>query len=376
MPSTLIVKNIEKYTFLMYGHKMKMKSSNTGYIFAIFSALLFGASTPASKYFLSYVNPILLSGLLYFGSGVILFLILMIRKLISGHNNTHLKLNNKDKIKLILSTLFGGVAGPVLLMFGLQKISASSASLLLNFESVFTAIISWIIFREHTNRNLIFGMLLIFLGGCVLSFNNQFHISNIVGIVYIILACISWGFDNNITREISENDPFIIVAFKSTFAGLTNLFISFIIGYTGSISLHQSIQITIVGFLGYGLSIILFIISLRHIGTARTSAYFSISPFLGSLIAIIFLKEPTSIQLLIAAILMGAGVWLHLTEEHDHEHSHEECEHSHKHVHDEHHQHAHTENDPKGEPHTHWHKHEPLIHSHPHYPDTYHRHKH
>jgi hypothetical protein len=132
----------------------------------------------------------------------------------------------------------------------------------------------------------------------------------------------------------------------------------------------------IVGFLGYGVSLVLFVLALRHLGTARTGAYFSTAPFIGAILAIALLHEPFTARLAIAGALMAIGLYFHLTEAHEHEHSHETLDHEHAHVHDEHHRHAHAANDPPGEPHTHWHHHEPLRHKHPHYPDLHHRHGH
>jgi hypothetical protein len=132
----------------------------------------------------------------------------------------------------------------------------------------------------------------------------------------------------------------------------------------------------VIGFFGYGVSIALFVLGLRHLGTARTGAYFSLAPFIGSILAVTLLDEPLSLRLVMAGGLMAIGLWLHLTERHEHEHSHEAMEHEHRHTHDEHHKHAHAPNTPSGEPHTHWHKHSPLLHKHPHYPDLHHRHDH
>jgi hypothetical protein len=132
----------------------------------------------------------------------------------------------------------------------------------------------------------------------------------------------------------------------------------------------------VVGFLGYGVSLALFVLALRDLGTARTGAYFSLAPFVGAVLAIIMLGEPLSVQLVVAGGLMGFGLWMHLAEQHEHQHAHEAMEHEHRHRHDAHHQHEHAQSDPSGEPHTHWHRHAPLVHRHPHYPDLHHRHGH
>jgi EamA-like transporter family len=130
----------------------------------------------------------------------------------------------------------------------------------------------------------------------------------------------------------------------------------------------------VVGFFGVGVSLVLFVLALRHLGSARTGAYFSLAPFLGAVIAIVLLNEPVTVQLIVAGALMAFGLWLHLTEHHEHDHTHEAVEHEHSHVHDHHHQHAHEGT--VSEPHTHWHRHDGLRHRHAHYPDLHHRHEH
>ncbi|MBP6564968.1 MAG: DMT family transporter, partial [Burkholderiales bacterium] len=126
----------------------------------------------------------------------------------------------------------------------------------------------------------------------------------------------------------------------------------------------------------YGVSLALFVLALRHLGAARTAAYFSLAPFVGALLAVVLLDEPVTARLIAAAGLMGAGLWLHLAERHDHEHEHGAVEHEHRHRHDDHHRHQHGREDPPGEPHTHRHTHAELVHRHPHYPDLHHRHRH
>lgn len=350
--------------------------SNRGYLYAMVSAVLFGASTPAAKYLLGAINPWLLAGLLYLGAGSGLFIILMVRFFFMKKASNEANLNVSDSVWLVCATVFGGILGPVLLMMGLVKTEAASASLLLNLESVFTAVAAWIIFREHTNKRLVFGMVLIVVGSIILTWHKQLNSSNFIGVLYICGACIAWAIDNNVTRKISAADPLKIVAVKSFVAGSVNVILAWVFSTTLFISWTSIAACSIVGFIGYGLSIVCFILGLRHIGTARTSAYFSLAPFVGAGLAIFFLGEHLSVQLIGAGILMGWGLWLHLSEHHAHEHYHEPLQHNHKHSHDEHHQHQHLTTDPNREPHAHLHTHEPLLHHHPHYPDIYHRHQH
>jgi drug/metabolite transporter (DMT)-like permease len=196
-----------------------------------------------------------------------------------------------------------------------------------------------------------------------------------LGALFIAGACLAWGIDNNLTRKISGSDPVQIAMIKGLVAGAVNLALALAAGARlpapGLLA-----GAAVVGFLGYGVSLVLFVLALRFLGTARTGAYFSTAPFIGALLAVLMFGEPITWRLAAAAVLMGVGLYFHLVERHEHEHVHEPMEHEHAHVHDEHHQHAHGPNDPPGEPHTHRHRHKRLIHKHAHYPDLHHRHVH
>jgi drug/metabolite transporter (DMT)-like permease len=350
-------------------------SKNRGYLYSILASVLFGASTPAAKFLLDNVNPWLLAGLLYLGSAVGLLIIFIIQVSSKKVSLQEAELNYGDLKWLGGATLLGGIVGPVFLMIGLAKTPATSTSLLLNLESVFTALVAWFVFKEHVDRRIALGMGSIVVGSFMLSWKGTLSYQNLLGPLLIAGACLCWAIDNNLTRKISAANPLQIAMIKSLIAGLTNTILAML---WGALLPHYVMILSagVVGFIGYGLSLLLFILALRHIGTARTSAYFSLAPFVGAALAIIFLGEHISLQLVLAAIFMGIGIWLHLSEYHSHEHQHAEMEHEHRHIHDEHHQHEHNNTDPLGEPHTHWHKHEPLRHAHPHYPDIHHRHDH
>lgn len=354
---------------------MAKLSINSGVAYAIASAVLFGINTPFAKRLLEVVNPWLLAGLFYLGSGLGIFVILLFRFIREKERRSE-KFAKKDRMLLLLVTLLGGILAPLFLMYGLTQISAANASLLLNLEMVFTALFAWILFKEHTSFRLISGMILIVIGSILLTWTNNFTLSNLFGTSFIAAACLLWAFDNNITRIISGANSLKIAGIKSLAAGFTNTFIAFLIGSNWPVQPAILLFSMLIGFICYGMSLVCFILALRHIGTARTSAYFSTAPFIGALLALLMFGGPVSMQLLSAAILMMIGVWLHLTESHSHEHVHERLVHSHAHIHDEHHQHSHSPDDPKGEPHTHLHEHEPLKHTHPHFPDLHHRHDH
>lgn len=347
---------------------------NKGYLYAIFASVLFGVSTPLAKIILKNQDPILTAGILYFGSGCGLGILFIFRHFfIRIKSESNLKI--KDYKWLVGAIFFGGILGPIFLMKGLIISDAGSASLLLNMEGVLTAGLAWFVFKEHFDRKIALGMLSIVAGGCVLSWKGSFNLDHFSGPLFIILACFSWAIDNNLTKKISESDPMQIAMLKSLVAGFINIVIGLL--FNANIPNANSIIFTsFIGFLGYGASLFFFVISLRQIGTARTGAYFSIAPFIGTAVAILFLGEGLTIQIAIASALMGIGIWLHLIEKHIHNHVHEEIEHEHKHVHDEHHQHTHLTNDPISEPHSHKHKHEAIKHNHEHFPDSHHNHKH
>jgi drug/metabolite transporter (DMT)-like permease len=197
----------------------------------------------------------------------------------------------------------------------------------------------------------------------------------LIGPLAIVGACIAWAFDNNLTRKVSLADPLQIVAIKGLVAGPINL----VLGLWAGGALPDPLTAfaaAVVGFLCYGVSLVLYVLALRQLGTARTAAYFSVAPFFGATVAVVVLKEVITGQLMTAGVLMALGVWLHATERHEHEHAHERQAHSHPHVHDETHQHGHGPDDPLGEPHTHLHVHASLKHSHQHTPDMHHQHRH
>lgn len=342
-----------------------------GVPFALASAVLFGASAPLSKLLLGSIDPWLLAGVLYLGAGVGLAVVHLGRGAV-GLESPEAPLRRVDLPWLAAVVLFGGVIGPVLLMFGLSMTSAASGSLLLNLEGLATMGIAWLVFRENVDRRLLVGAGAILAGAVLLSWQGEGTRLDIGGLL-IAGACLAWGIDNNLTRKLSSADPVQIAMIKGLAAGTTNLLLALRLGAqlpAAGILAGGAV----VGFLGIGVSLVMFMLGLRHLGTARTGAYFSLAPFIGALVALALFREGLTLQLAAAAVLMGIGLWLHLTERHEHEHEHEAIEHDHAHVHDAHHQHSHD--GPVSEPHSHWHRHAPTRHTHPHYPDLHHRHGH
>lgn len=350
-----------------------------GPIFAILAAILFGASTPLAKLLLRDVSPTLLAGLLYLGSGIGLGAWTLAQRR-RPTTNAEARLSRRDLPWLALVVLFGGVLGPLLLMWGLARTPASTSSLLLNLEGVLTALLAWFVFRENFDRRIALGMLAIVAGGVLLSWGGSpqldgHRFDEFIGPLAICGACLAWALDNNLTRKISAANPVQIAAVKGLVAGTTNVAIGLALGSAlpggGVIALAGAL-----GLASYGISLVHFILGLRHLGSARTGAYFSSAPFVGAVLSIAVLGEPITPLLLAAAALMALGLWLHLTERHCHEHEHSYLEHEHWHEHDEHHQHDHPPGiDPRG-PHSHPHVHLPMKHTHAHYPDIHHQHGH
>ena len=347
---------------------MKFWNRNRGVWAALAAALLFGAGTPFAKLLLGPVSPWLLAGLLYLGSGIGL----AVWRVASRAENR--RMNIAEAGWLAGAVIAGGMIAPALLMWGLVNMPASGASLLLNAEGVLTALIAWFVFGENFDRRIALGMALIVAGALVLSWPDQMQIGAALPSLAVTGACLFWAIDNNLTRKVALLDASFIAMTKGLVAGAVNTAIALSLGSLFP-PVPTALAAAAVGLLSYGVSLMLFVIALRHLGTARTGAYFSTAPFAGALIAIVGMNEPVTNQLLIAGTLMAAGVWLHLTERHEHVHAHEPLEHEHEHAHDEHHRHAHSTPVAANISHSHAHCHEPMTHNHLHYFDVHHQHR-
>jgi drug/metabolite transporter (DMT)-like permease len=351
---------------------MTRRAGFAGIASAIGAAALFGASTPFAKRLLPSVEPVMMAGLLYLGSGLGLAAYRMLRR---GQPSAEARLARRDVPWLAAAIACGGVIGPVLLMLGLSRTPASAASLLLNLEGVFTVLLAWFVFKENFDRRIAAGVILICGGAVAVSWSGRPELGVPWGALAIAGACLAWATDNNLTRQVSAADPVQIAMLKGLSAGVVNTGLAFSFGAKLP-SAASLAAIMLVGFLGYGVSLALFVLALRSLGAARTGAYFSIAPFLGAAVSMVWLNEPLTALFGVAALLMAAGVWLHLTERHEHRHTHAAMEHEHLHEHDSHHRHEHGPDDPPGPRHSHRHRHAPLTHAHPHYPDLHHRHDH
>ena len=336
---------------------------------------MFGAGTPLAKWLLGQMSPWMLAGLLYLGSGLGLALYRRWRGMAWP------RLAPGELRWLAAAVLCGGGLAPVLLLAGLSALPASHAALLLNAEAVLTAVLAWLVFKENFDRRIAAGMAAIVAGALVLSWPVHgaaaaagAQAATLWPALAVLLACLFWALDNNFTRKVALADASWIACVKGLAAGAANLLLALLTGAAlpGAFEIAAAMS---VGFLAYGVSLALFVLALRHLGASRAGAYFSTAPFVGALFAVLWLGEPVTWPLLAAALLMGGGIWLHLTEHHAHPHQHEALEHTHLHDHGDAH-HAHTHASAVAGPHSHRHRHEPLAHSHAHYPDAHHRHAH
>jgi drug/metabolite transporter (DMT)-like permease len=343
--------------------------SITAILTALASAALFGLATPLAKLLLGGVDPTMLAAIFYLASGLGLGLFRLVA------SRPERSLTRADIPWLAGAILSGGVAGPILMMFGLKRADAGTASLLLTLEGAATALIAWFWFKENFDRRIAMGLGCIVLGALVLAWRGGAGDGSFIGMLAIVGACIAWAIDNNLTRKIANADPVEIAMVKGLCGGPVMLAAAAVVG-AGIPDAGTTALAALVGLLGIGVSLSMFCRALRDLGAARTGAYFATAPFVGAAGAIVLLGEPVTLRFVVAGLLMGFGVYLHLTERHAHEHEHAPTTHEHVHTHDMHHQHAHAPGDPKDEPHSHRHAHLRLRHSHRHAPDMHHMHEH
>jgi len=343
-------------------------------LLALAAAALFGASTPLAKLLLQGVSPLMLAGLLYLGSGIGLLMIRLVSGLVTPRNHGEPGIQRRDYPWLAAAVLLGGVCAPVLLMWGLNGSTAAGASLLLNLEGVFTALVAAALFREAVGLRVWLATFIMLAGALLLSYDPALAMRLSPHSLAVAAACLLWACDNNLTRKISANDPMTIAIVKGMVAGVVNIGLAWAVEpATPAATVIAGAML--LGLFSYGISLVMFIYALRHLGSARASAHFSTAPFMGATISILLLNDPGSIAFVFAVILMICATWLVLTEHHQHQHTHSQMAHTHGHSHDEHHQHPHDGSE-GAEPHAHAHTHSSLTHAHPHLPDIHHRHEH
>ena len=343
---------------------------------ALAAAALFGASVPLSKLLLGDLGPLALAGLLYLGSGAGLALVWVARASMNGVTGTESgisRLTTADLPSLAGSILCGGILAPVMLLWGLSGLDAASTSLLLNAESVLTMLLAAVVFAEHVSGRLWLASLVMLVAGAVLAWQPAASLPVSLHALAVLAACLMWGMDNNLTRRIAGGDALTIAMVKGLAAGCVNLALAWFVSEGLPAGAHVGAAM-LLGAASFGVSLVLYVVALRHLGSARTGAHFATAPFFGAALAVA-LGAPLTLQFVAALALMIVASVLVLTERHGHRHSHEPMRHSHSHVHDEHHRHAHA-GEPGGEPHVHEHEHQPMTHAHVHLPDLHHRHGH
>lgn len=352
-----------------------MRSTITNYLAigqAILAAALFGMSAPFSKLLLIKIPPLMLSALLYLGAGLGMLLVEMGRKLLK-YEAVEAKLEKKE-LPFILAMIVLDIIAPISLMIGLTMTTSANAALLNNFEIVATSIIALVIFKEAIGKRLWFSIGLITLSSIILTVEDFSNLSFSMGSIFVLLACLSWGFENNCTRKLSLKDPLQVVIIKGLASGLGSLIIAVLakeIHWNTTYILFS----LLLGFFAYGLSIFFYVNAQRHLGAGRTSTYYAIAPFIGVGISFIVLSEPITLSFILAAVVMLLGTYFAVVEKHEHRHAHTAVEHEHRHNHsDGHHDHCHDDGT-DGE-HTHVHFHQNTIHVHPHTPDIHHIHEH
>ena len=338
---------------------------------AILSAALFGLSPVLCKGLIGGMSPALLAGLLYLGSGIGLSLLIAIQR--PGLLRELALLSPLHRRKLCLAVLAGGVIAPLCLTYGIKYGSAAEVTLLLNLETVATTLLAWLIFKEHVSRQVWIGKILIIVAAALVLLRPDGELTFSRSGVLVLLACLFWGIDNNLTRDVEELPATVLAAVKGFGAGIFTIVLALLFT-PGSATPGQIGGALLIGALSYGASLVLFVGALRRIGSARTSTFFAVGPFIGTLAAVLILGEELPPASLVAATLMLAGVACLYGEQHGHLHSHLATAHGHRHEHDEHHQHQHAAD--SEEIFDHAHEHEPLTHLHAHWPDIHHRHTH
>ena len=328
------------------------------------SAALFGLGAPISKLLLGEVRPLLLAGLLYLGAGLAF--------LVAPRRTREAPLTRADVPWMAGSVIAGAALAPVLMLWGLTRLSGLAGSLLLNLETPFTIVLAVAVFREHLAKREALGAALVIAGAALLGARGEWSVSA-AGAAAIALACLCWALDNNFSAHLALKDPVQVLRIKALCAGAANLGLAMTLG-SAPPSRRVCAAALALGVVSYGISMLLYLRAQRALGAARQAALFAVAPFAGALGSAVLLGDRPAPLDVVAASLMALGVAAILRARHAHVHTHDPLEHDHLHVHDEHHRHAHA--GPVTEPHAHAHRHDALTHEHPHVSDAHHHHRH
>lgn len=340
--------------------------------FAVLAAVLYGISSPVSKVLLDSVPPALLAALLYLGAGIGMAVVSLVQTT-RRQETREAPLSRKD-LPYVIGMIVLDIAAPVLLMFGLSLTTAANASLLNNFEIVTTSVIALLLFREAIDRRLWFAILLIVCASVILTVEDMSSFAFSLGSIFVLLACVAWGFENNCTRMLSLKDPVEIVIIKGFGAGGGALLLA-LFAREMTADLSGVLAALLLGFFAYGLSIYFYVLAQRTLGAARTSAFYAVAPFIGVGLSFVIFQIPVTVSFAAATGIMIAGAYFAATGGHRHRHVHTPLIHEHRHCHDDEH-HTHVHDPPVEGEHSHLHTHEMMMHSHPHAPDLHHLHGH
>ena len=335
------------------------------------AALLFGASTPLVQRFGAGIGSFTTAALLYAGAA-------LVGALLRRPVTAEARVRRADAPRLAWMALFGAVIGPVALAWGLQRTSGAGASLMLTLEAVFTAVLAWLWYRETLDRRVVGALVLLTLGGMLLVAEGAgVGATPLLGLLAVLAATAAWGVDNTLSRGVATRDPGQVVMFKGALGALATTLLGLLVGEPLP-GLWPALALLLVGATGYGLSLRFYLLAQRAFGAARTGSVFAIAPFVGALLAFGLGERSGSVWMLAAAVLMAAGIVLHLAERHAHEHAHDAEDHEHAHHHDDGHHglHDHLPETPATNEHSHRHQHAPVRHTHAHVPDEHHAHRH
>ena len=346
-------------------------ANNLPILLAILAAACYGVSSPLSELLLKELSPVFMAALLYLGAGLGMLAVKAVTNM-KKQEKKEARITKKE-FPFVLGMIVLDIAAPILLMLGLTMTNSATVSLLNNFEIVATSVIALAIFRETIGRRLWIAITLITLSSILLSAYDLGNLSFSIGVVFTLLACVCWGFENNCTRMLSLKDPLQIVIIKGLGSG-TGAMLLAAATKTLSANMLYILFALLLGFLAYGLSIYFYILAQRELGAARTSAYYAIAPFIGVGLSFVIFRQGITSSFVLALAVMILGTYFAAFEKHKHVHHHTQIVHEHRHNHtDGHHNHSH---DYPVTEHSHSHTHETLTHEHPHTPDMHHTHPH
>lgn len=311
-----------------------MNSKSIATVYAIFAAALYAINVPLSKVLLNYVDPTMMASFLYLGAGIGLFLFGIVEKLIGkGEKKEPL---TKKELPYTIAMVILDIVAPILLMLGIARTNSANVSLLNNFEIVATSIIALVVFKEVISKKLWFAIFLVTIASIVLTFEGHGSFVFNRGSLFVLGACLCWGFENNCTKMISNKSSVEIVVIKGSFSGLGSLIVALLLGESIP-AVKWLFCVLILGFVAYGLSINFYIMAQKDLGAAKTSAYYSVAPFLGVAFSMVLLKERPSLQFFVALIIMIFSTVLMVKDtielQHTHEHRHGDLVHTHLHTH-------------------------------------------